>query len=270
VTTWQGGENLAKRKRKRKKSKRTTQDQVHFDPNVPTYDYFEHIDLDDPGCIDQALDNLIHDIETGYFLQWEGIVRQEQGLPLTKKQKKALVSLISFSDADDDRILYIDEMPRPKEPWYEIARKIALRILREPSRTNEITYWAMHEGWPTLVEILEAHGRDLTLPQGVESPLDIFSPDLQHRLWLQTCFDALSGLGQHRELTLENERQQDRVAWFISLLEEHKDTVQYFDLTLEKLLTRVIMPPKDEEIFVNMMTEQLGLSSPQERLADFL
>ncbi len=206
-------------KRKRKKSKRAVQSQVQFDPSVPTYDYLEHIDLDDPGHIDEALDSLIYGLKTGYFLRWEAVVRQEQGLPLTKKQKKSLASLISFSDVDDDRILYIDEMPRPAEPWYEIARKIAPRILQEPFRTDAGMYWAiMHEGWPTLVEVLESHGRDLSLPEGVEFPLDIFPIDLWHRLRLQTCFDALSGLGQDKELTLENESQQDRIEWFIRLL----------------------------------------------------
>lgn len=202
-------------RRKRKRSKRAVQSQVPFDPSVPTCDYFEYIDLDNPGDIDQVLDNLIHDIKTGYFLQWEAVVRQEQGLPLTKKQKKALDRLIHFGDEDDDRILYIDEIPRPREPWYEIARKIVPRILRELFRTDESMYWAMHEGWPTLVETLESHGRDLSLPEGVKSALDIFPVDLRHRLWLQVCFDALSGLGQDKELTLENERQQDRVTWFI-------------------------------------------------------
>lgn len=228
------------------------------------------MDLDDPAYIDEALDNLIDDIRTGYFLQWEAVIRQERGLPLTMKQKKALSDLISFSDEEDERILYIDGMPRPSEPWYEIARKIVPRILHEPFRTDAGMWWAMYEGWPTLVEVVETHGRDLSLPEGVDSPLDIFPVDLRHRLWLQTCFDALSGLGQDEELTLENERQSDRVEWFTRCLKEHKDTVQYFDLTLSKLLTRVIMPPKDERIFVKMMLEQLGLTSPQERLADFL
>jgi hypothetical protein len=258
------------RKRRRRRSRRAAKDQIPLDPDVPTYDYLEYINLDDPGFVDQALDNLIDGIKTGYFLQWEAVARQEQGLPLTRKQKRALDSLIRFSDEEDGRILTIDEMPRPKEPWYEIARKIVSRILREPFRTDEGMYWAMHEGWPTLVEVLEVHGQDLSLPEGAESPLDIFPADLRHRLWLQTCFDALSGLGQSEELTLENERQQDRIKWFIGLLKERKDTVRYFDLTLETLLTRVIMPPKDERIFVVMMTQDLGLVSSQDRLADFL
>jgi hypothetical protein len=256
------------RKRRRRRSRRTAKDQIPLDPDVPTYDCLEHVDLDDPGYVDQALDNLIDDIKMGYFSQWEAVVRQEQGLPLTRKQKRILTSLISLSAEEDDRILYIDEIPRPKEPWYEIAKKIAPHILREPFRTDEGMYWAMHEGWPTLVEVLEAHGQDLPLPEGVESPLDIFPVALQHRLWLQTCFDALAGLGQGEELTLE--RQQFRIKWFIDLLRAHKDAAQYLDLTLETLLTRVIMPPKDEKIFFAMMTQELGLASPQDRLADFL
>ena len=162
----------------------------------------------------------------------------------------------------------IDEIPRPSEPWYEIARKIVPHILQEPFRTDAGMYWAMYEGWPALVEALEEHGRDLSLPEGVDSPLDIFPVDLRHRLWLQVCFDALSGLGQGEELTLE--KQPDRVEWFVRCLREHKHTVQYFDLTLEKLLTRVIMPPKDEKIFVEMVMEKLGMTLSQEHLADFL
>ncbi len=262
---------MAGRQRKRKRSKRILQDRVRLDRNVPTHDYLEHMDLDDPGYVDEALDNLIDDIKSGYFLRWEAVIRQEQGLRLTSRHKKLLSDLIWFGDEEDDRIWYIDELPRPSEPWYEIARKIVSHILQEPFRTDKAMYWAMHEGWPALVEVLETHSQDLSLPEGVESPLDIFPIDLRHRLWLQTCFDALSGLGQEEELTLGNEEQQGyRMEWFIRCLKEHKDTVEYFDLTLDTLLARVVMPPRDERIFAKTMMEQLGLTSPQERLAEFL
>jgi hypothetical protein len=259
-----------RRRRRSQRSKRTAQNQVSLDANVPTQDFFEHINLDDPGDLDKALNNLVFDLKAGYFLQWEAVVRQEQGLRLTKAQNKALSSLISFSDEEDDRILYIDEIARPSERWYEIARKIVPRLLQEPFKTFEIRYAAVTEGWLKLAECLEEYAQDLPLPEGVTSPLNIFSVELCHRLWLQTCFAALSGLGQDEELTLENEGQQDRVEWFIDLLKEHKDTVQYFDLTLETLLTRVILPPKDEKVFAEMMMEQLSLISPQDHLADFL
>ncbi|MEA3345846.1 MAG: hypothetical protein U9Q78_06345 [Chloroflexota bacterium] len=259
------------KKRRRGRSRHTLQDRVRVDSDVPTYDYLELMDLDEPGYVDEALGNLISDIKSGYFLRWEAVIRREQGFRLTRRHKKALSDLIWFDDEEDDRIWYIDELPRPSELWYEIARRIVPHILREPFRTDEGMYWAMYEGWPTLVEVLETHAQDLSLPEGVESPLDIFPMDLRHRLWLQTRFDALSGLGQHEELTLENGEQKGyRMKWFIRCLTEHKDTVEYFDLTLAKLLTKVIMPPRDERIFVKIMMERLGLTSPQDRLAEFL
>lgn len=260
---------MAKRKRDRSKLARPSLADV--DPNVPVHDFFASIQLETPGGLDDAVETLIVDIESGYFLQWEAVVRQEQGWPLSPKQQQVLDALLDFSDdEDEERILYIDEIPRPKEPWYDIARKIVPALLREPVQTDAVTYQAIYEGWPSLVEVLETHGPDLSLPEDATSPLDIFPVDLQHRLWLQTCFDALVGLGQSEDLTLANAEQQDRVAWFTRLLRDHKETVEYFHLTLETLLTRIVMPPQDEAIFIRMMMDQLGLTSPQEPLAPML
>jgi len=269
---FQKDDDMAKRsRRKPKKSKPVTQFHWNVAPDVPVNDFFKYVDLDDPSDIDQAINFLIDNIESGYYLQWEAVMHQEQGLPLTKKQNKALDSLLYFNDEDEDRILYIDEVPRPKEPWYEIARKIVPRIIEEPFKTDAGMHPAIYEGWPMLVEVLEAHGRDLSLPPEVNNPLAIFPASLWHRLWLQVCFDALSGLGQDDELTLANPEQREyRIEWFLKCFKEHKDTVQYLDLSLVTLLTKVIMPPNDEEIFVRLMTEQLGLPSSQARLAEFL
>ena len=240
--------------------------------NIPVNDFFEHINLDEPGDIEEALDNLIHDLESDYFLLWEAVLREEQGVKLSKEEKKLLDGLLNFSDDDDDddQILYINGIPRPTEPWYEIARKIVPGLLVEPFRTDAVMYSVMHEGWDRLVDALEEHAQDLSLPEGTESFLDIFSHDLQHRLWLQTCFDALSGLGQEEELTLEEEEEYYRIEEFISLLRDHKETVEYFDLTLETLLTRVIMSPKDEKLFITMMMEQLELPTTQASLVNYL
>jgi hypothetical protein len=132
-------------------------------------------------------------------------------------------------------------------------------------------YQVVSEGWPMLVEVLEAHARDLSLPIDVGKPLDIFPADLRHRLWLQICFDALSGLGQEDELTLANPEQREyRIEWFLRCLKQHKDTVQYLDLSLDTLLTMIIMPSRDEAIFVQLMKERIGLPSAQVHLAEFL
>ena len=88
------------------------------------------------------------------------------------------------------------------------------------------------------------------------------------------CFSVvwqpLSGLGQEAELTLRNPEEHERVDGFIGNLRECKDSVAYFDLTLESLLTRVILPEKDQPIFVNMMKEKLGLTSAKEPIASHL
>lgn len=72
---------------------------------------------------------------------------------------------------------------------------------------------------------------------------------------LQYCFNELSGLGQDAELTLEDPGQQDRVDGFIDRLRQCKESVAYFGLTLDSLLTRVVLPGKDQPIFLKMMQD---------------
>ena len=93
---------------------------------------------------------------------------------------------------------------------------------------------------------------------------------MRHKLWLQFCINALGGLGQDDSLTLEDPEEHYRVDWCIENLRECKDSVAFFGLTLESLLTRVILPAKDQPIFIKMMQEKLGLTSTQEQIADRL
>jgi len=44
----------------------------------------------------------------------------------------------------------------------------------------------------------------------------------------------------------------------------------HFGLTLESLLTRVVLPERDRPIFVTMMQERLGLKSNQELFSERL
>ncbi|MBN1435862.1 MAG: hypothetical protein JW936_02200 [Sedimentisphaerales bacterium] len=176
-------------------------------PDVPTYDYLEQRNLDEYGDLEWLLEDLIQDIEEGYFLRWEIVIRQEQGQKLTRRQRKLLKKLIYFGDDPDDRILYIDGIARPSEPWYEIVRKVASKLLLKKFETFEVHYAAATEGWPRLVECLEKYGSGLSLPEGAKSPVDIVPEHTRHQLWLQACFDALSGLGQDDILTLEDNDQ---------------------------------------------------------------
>jgi hypothetical protein len=243
----------------------------HFDPDVPTYDFFEHRDPDDHGDLGEVLDDVISSIRRGDFLRWEAIVCDELGLLLTARQEEAVGELLSFSeDPADDRILYIDEIPRPDVPWYEIVRKVASHLLMEPYRTSDPHFEVTYDGWRNLVSALEEHGDGLSLPRGVDRPIEVVPAELRHKLWLQTCLDQLSGLGQDEELTLRNEEQQDRIQWFIRDLREHKESVESLGLTLEKLLKVLVLPPRDEPIFVEMMQERLGLNSTQDRITERL
>jgi hypothetical protein len=101
--------------------------------------------------------------------------------------------------------------------------------------------------------------------------MEVVPLELRHKLWLQDCFDALSGLGQDEELTLQSKEQREfRIEDFVESLREHKESVRYFDLTLDSLLTKVIVPEKDRPILVQAMQEKLGMKSTADRIADDL
>lgn len=235
--------------------------------DIPKEDWFEGIDLNSEWDLGEALANFVFWLESDMFFMWEAVIRQEKGLRLSRRQKKALSNLIGFDEYEP--IWYIDEMARPEQTWYEIAREIAPRLLqKEPIYTSAIPTELMCDGWTDLANAIEKHARHLSLPEGVSTPLDIFPPDLFHRLELQASFDMLRGLGQEKELNLED--QPWRLSDFVDRLRENKASVAYLDLTLDKLLTKIIIPPNDEKIFVPRMMEELDLASPQEPLANKL
>ncbi|MCF8037899.1 MAG: hypothetical protein K9K79_01150 [Desulfohalobiaceae bacterium] len=238
--------------------------------DVPVYNFTDGYDLNSTFDIGECLDNLIFFIEKGYFLTWEAVVRDEQNLPLSEKQEDALEDLLKFSD-DESQILYIDEIPRPAEPWYETVRKIVPKLLIEPFKTFEIYDEIYHEGWVDIADCIEKYAYDLSLPEGLSSPIEVIQPDIRHKLWLQYSFDILSGLGQEDELTLENEEQRSwRIEDFIDSLREFRESVGFFNLTLNDLLKLVILPPKDEKILIDSLLHELGMKSSSDKLADRL
>lgn len=237
---------------------------------VPVLDFFENYDLNDIWDIGECLDDLIFAIKEGYFLRWEAVVRDEQGLPLSKKQEEAIENLLNFGD-DGMPILYINEMHRPKEPWYETVRKLAPKLILEPFKTFEIYDETYHEGWSELVSCIEEYDCDLSLPEGISSPIEVVPPETRHRLWLQYGFDDLSGLGQEDEMTLENEEQRPwRIKGFINSLKEIKESVEYFNLSLDDLFKHVKLPPKDEKILRDALLRELGMKTSTDKLGGFL
>lgn len=241
-----------------------------FDPDIPTHDFFETGSLDDLWNLQEAVDSFVHWMEEDRFLTWEAVVCEEQGIPLTPRQKQALSGLLNFNDEEDDGILYIDEIPRPSEPWYVILNKIVSHLMIEPFRTFDCHKEVKCDGWTQIVTALRKHGEGLSLPPGVKSPEEVVPAEMRHKLWLQWCFNDLSGLGQEEELTLEDHEEHYRIEWFIDHLRECKESVAFFGLTLDSLLTRVVLPDKDKPIFVKLMQEKLGLGSAQEQIANRL
>ena len=244
-----------------------------YDNDVPTYDFLQCSTRGRVLDIEGALNDFIYNLTSEYYLRWEAVVCEEQGYPKTKKQRKMLQDLIMFEEEEreDDRILYINEIARPSEPWYEVARKIVSQLVETVTfDTRRGGNQAIYEGWPNLIEALEKYAIHLSLPEGIESSLEILSTESFHRLNLQLCFDCLSGLGQTDELTLENKDQQYRIKWFIECLTKHKELVRHFNLTLEALLSEINLPEKDKPIFIELMQEYLKLPSERSYLIDYL
>lgn len=124
------------------------------------------------------------------------------------------------------------------------------------------------EGWERIMTALEKHGQGLSLPPGVASCREVVPVDPRHKLWLQYCFDMLSGLGQSDDIYLE--KAPWRVDEFVVRLRDCKESVAHLRLTLESLLTRVILPKRDRPLFLKLMQKKLGLNSAQEQIADRL
>ncbi len=242
-----------------------------FDPSTPTCDFFEGHNLDNVLDFQDAVANFIFAMERGEFLAWEAVVTQEQGLPLTQQQRAALEHLINLSDChDNSRVRYINGMPRTDEPWYAILNKMVPRLLVEPFRTFEVHPREHFEAWRHLSTCLAECAGGLSFPVGATSPLEVIPLRLRHKLWLQDCFEFLSGLGHESDLTLQTESEHYRIDDFVEGLREHSDTIRYFDLTIESLLARLILPLTDRSLFIQAMQQRLGMTLPRERLADYL
>ena len=238
--------------------------------SLPVYDFLQDHDINREMSFYQCFDLLLIWIEDGHFLKWETLVQFEKGLPLKTKQQKIIDEVINFSIGNKQSYHDIGIF-RPSEPWYDTVRKVAPRLILDPFETykfNEVIY---HNGWSRLIKCLNECAQDLSLPDGVASPFEVIPEKVCHRLWLQDCFDALSGLGQMEELTLENEDQKPwRIENFIKDLKEHKDSVTYFKLSIKSLIKMVKLPLKDEKILVASLLEKLKMKSVSEAIYDYL
>lgn len=264
---------MSSRKSKNKTPAMASIAEIHwqFDPEIPVYDFLQMELLDDSCWLGEAVDNFVSKLKSGTFVIWEAVIRKEQGLLLSAEQKKLFDSLLNFSDdSDEDPILYIDGLPRPSEPWHVILGKLAPHLLIEPFRTFDLHDEVQCEGWNEIVSALVEHGEGLSLPAGVNSLEETAPEELRHKLWLQFCFLHLDGLGQEPSLTLEDSEEHYRISGFIEALKNFKTSIAYFDLTLESLLAKIILPAKDREILIDLMLDELGMDSAEDPLAERL
>lgn len=238
--------------------------------NIPKLNYLESYDLSDHHDLEQVIEIFCDDIESGYFLRWEAVERQEQELSLTEKQEEALSEIFCFDDSEDieDEILYIDGIARPNEAWHVILKKIAESLLVNSFKTSDIHCAATTEGWAELAEVIEDYGDDLSLPKGISNPIDVVPALTRHKLWIQWCFSVLEGIGQAKEINLEE--QFYRIGNFIDILKDCQDSVEYLQLTLKKMVSIIILPPKDQEILIDIIMKKLKIPSPEHLMADYL
>jgi hypothetical protein len=252
-----------------------------FDPGVPTRDFLGGYHLEWPWDLEEAVAKFIQAVELGEFLAWEATLCAERRLPVTAAQRAGQERWTRFQDAardDDDsgrrEALPKERLPRPSEPWHVILNKIVPHLLVEPFQTWEDYDDVKLDGWFNLAKCLEEHGSGLSLPDGVDSvassPVDVVPAELRHKLWLQSCFVELAGLGQELDMTLQNPNEHFRVQRFAQRLPRCRESVLFFDLTIETLLSRLILPEDDRPIFVRMLQAKLGIKSPADRLADYL
>ncbi len=247
-----------------------------IDPlGAPTYDYLGSRDLNEPGDLEEIVD-FLPDGMRNYFLKWDAVMREEQGAPLLAKHKKILTELIRYGSYEDGPILYINHMARPHEPWYETIRKIAAALVMETFDTSELHYPAATEGWPEIVDCLEEYGKSLMLPEGAASPIDVVPKYIRSRLFLQCCLGELDELGQtyapgeERVISLEDGDAEGRIDSFIDALRDNKESLEYLDLTLEKLYEILTLPPGDEEILTRALCKELGMPSRKTPISDFM
>ena len=245
---------------------------------VPTRDRLEGLNLEKVFDLETAVEGFIHDLKFHKYLTWEVVIREEQGLPLDKEQQAQRDQLFAFPDEDDDdledlsdeRILTIDELERPAKPWYETFCRIVSHLPVGEFQTAEYHYELIIEGWDLMMEALDEHGESLSLPEGVSSPEEVIPPEIRHRLWLRTCLDPLEGIGQDEHRTLANPEEHWRIENSVECLKLCKDSVRYLELTPEKLLAVLVLPEKDEPIFIRMFMDAIGLASISEPIADHL
>jgi len=232
---------------------------------VPTEDRLAGLDLQVPEDLADSVEDFVWDLETGYYLRWEGEVRVENGLPLTEAHQDVLDTFITFDEKDDQgRTITVNDRARPSRPWYDVLRRIVEHLLLDSFDTATAYDPVYLKGWTHLCESLEAYGGGLSTPPGKKAHSEAVPLEIQHCLRLQQAFAPLVGL----DLLVSEKKIRERVEKFVTELQEAGDTARFLGLTRDRLLTILVMPSKVREIFVEVVSEKLGVTSGHGSIGD--
>jgi hypothetical protein len=169
-------------------------------------------------------------LESGRYATWEAAIREEQGLALTSAQSARLEHLMGD---DDQPMLWLDELGRPSEPWYEAVRRLA-ELLLEQARA----------GWAELEAAVEAYAADLELPEGITTPLDVVDAARRHALVVVDRFADVGG-------------EPAPAAWVVEELQTVRESVESLGLTPATLAALVKVDPP--EPFAAAVAAELGI-----------
>lgn len=229
------------------------------DGEIPEEDVLDGLNLSSWVDRHEAVSILESMLESGDFLQWEAVVREERGLPLSDAQEDALDGLMDFTDDDDDApILYINDCARPTEPWYESVRRVAVALVLDRYETATPRYDQETVLGAKLLDIVERHAKDLSLPKGCNTPVEVVPTEVRHRLRVQCAFDALGGIGQDWSgpvATLADPEQRYRIEWFAKVVRDNAASLDALGWTVDDLLGMVVMPEGERDLLLEGLKE---------------
>jgi len=239
-----------------------------FEPDVPVYEFFADHDLTQSDGLAEAVAQFRDWLEHDDFVTWEAVVCQEQRLPLTRLQQELLEELDCYGEPDTP-LLFINDFPRPSQPWdvllHELAQRLCLPVPFDPGHPHEDL---MFFAWAELEDALAECGEDLSLPPGAQSVVDVVPVALRQQLRLQRCFE---------DLPIPAELNRNHVGppafWIDEFLDDLRDeaaAVAYFNLSLDTLLARIVLSDADRKRLIDRAQKVLRLASPQDPLAEKL
>jgi hypothetical protein len=226
---------------------------------TPEEDVLDGLDLSSWADRHEAVGILASMLERREFLRWEAVVREERGLPLSDAQATALGELMDFTDDHDSPILYIDDCARPTEPWYESVRRVAAVLVLDRYETAATHYDEETTLGARLLDVVEQHAKDLSLPKGCNTPVEVVPGEVRHRLRVQCAFDALGGIGQDGRgpvATLADPEERHRIDWFAKALRDNAGSLDALGWTLDDLLGLVVMPKGEQDLLVEGLKDR--------------